>query len=436
MIAPCSAHIEAIKDGNWDNYFATLYEKADIAAQKCRYQKLLNQQELLQPHAKTIIVNAPGRTELGGNHTDHNHGCILAAAVDLDCIAAVSPVDTPEFTLYSDDYPEPIRVDLTDLSPKRSEFSTPEALIRGVAAAFFRRTGRRQGCVGRLHSTCQPGTGLSSSAAFSILIGSILNFLSYDGQLSAQELALMAQEAENDFFGKPCGLMDQMASSVGRTIFVDFLDPLEPEVNIIKHSLKDTGYQLAVIDTGGSHVELTHEYAAIPEEMQAASQVLGQPYARAITIEMFLAKVKEIRQQVGDRATLRLLHFIEENHRAEGMANFLKKNDFTNYLRLVQASGNSSCMLLQNCASAGSSREQGILLALAMSRRICKQAVCRVHGGGFAGTVQAYVPKEHFPEYQRSMEHIFGTESVLPVRIGRPGACCLSEQGLILPNQG
>lgn len=438
MITQCTTLASKISSGHLNEHFIALYGKEKNGVQKDRYLRLLDLLEKDKPGAKAMLVNGPGRTELGGNHTDHNHGCVLAAAVDLDCVAAVTPVDSPEVTLLSADYAVPIRVDLRDLKPHPEERSTPEALIRGVAAAFFNRTGvtSRRGFHGRLHATCLPGTGLSSSAAFSVLIGAAFNFLFNSGSLPATALAMMAREAENIFFGKPCGLMDQMASAVGGTIFIDFLKPEDPKVQQIDYTMEQTGYRLAIIDTGGSHVGLTSEYAAIPEEMRAASEALGQSYARGISLEMLHNKIGDIRTQAGDRATLRLLHFIEENVRVQAMAGHLGKGNFPEYLQLVEASGISSCQLLQNCATSTSSKEQGILLAQAMSRNICPQAVCRVHGGGFAGTVQSYVPEEEFDNYSSSMERIFGRGSVMAVRIGRPGVCGLSSEGLILPKAG
>jgi galactokinase len=304
-----------------------------------------------------------------------------------------------------------------------------------MAAAFYRRTGLRCGFFGSLDATCRPGTGLSSSAAFSLLVGSAFNFLFYNNGLSAEDLALMARDAENEYFGKPCGLMDQMASGVGSTVFIDFENPEKLIVEQIDCTLENTGYQLAVIDTGGSHIGLTAEYAAIPEEMCAAANVLNQPFARGISFDTFLGSVNEIRNQAGDRAALRLLHFLEENDRVRIMAGHLKRGEFSEYLGCVEASGISSCSLLQNCTSVTSSRQQGILLALALSRRICGRAVCRVHGGGFAGTVQTYVPREEFDNYCGAMERIFGTGSVIAVRIGRPGVCGLNHGGLILPRE-
>jgi galactokinase len=432
MITSCTTLGADIGSGKMNDYFEALYGQ-DIDVQKQRYLRLLDLFCRDMPGADAMFVNAPGRTELGGNHTDHNHGCVLAAAVDLDCVAVITPVEGPKITLISQDYPEPIKVDLRDLELRPEEQGKPQALVRGMAAAFTKRTGCSCGFYGRLHATCLPGTGLSSSAAFSVLVGASLNFLFHNNTLSAEILAVMAREAENDFFGKPCGLMDQMASGVGRTIFVDFQEPEKPVVKRIDHTLEGTGYRLAIIDTGGSHVELTHEYAAIPEEMRAAAEVLGQPFGRGVSYEELVSSIAEIRRLAGDRAVLRLLHFIEENERAQTMAGLLQGGRFSEYLQCVKASGTSSCLLLQNCASAASSREQGILLALAMSRRICPLSVCRVHGGGFAGTVQVYVPVEEFENYSRSMERIFGTGSVIPVRIGRPGVCGLNGRGLVLP---
>jgi galactokinase len=433
MITPCATLSSEISSGRLDQHFVTLYGPNKIDSQKSRYLRLLNLLAGAKPGAETLLVIAPGRTELAGNHTDHNHGCVLAAAVDLDCVAAVSPIDSQEVVLISEGYPSPIRVSLHNLEPHPDEKGSPEALVRGVAAAFFKYTGIRHGFYGHLHATCQPGTGLSSSAAFSVLVGATFNFLFNNGRLSGETLAAMARKAENDYFGKPCGLMDQMTSALGRTIFIDFFKPEKPSITRIKHTLEGTGYQLAIIDTGGSHVELTREYSAIPAEMQAAAKVLGQPFGRGITFEKLLTNITEIRNQAGDRAALRLLHFIEENDRTQTMARLLTEGSFQQYLHHVEASGTSSSSLLQNCATTTDSHEQGILLALAMSRRICPQAVCRVHGGGFAGTVQVYVPDEEFDNFKSSMERIFGRGSVMLVQLGRPGVCALNGDGLTVP---
>ena len=433
MITPCPNLAAAIDSGRLDKEFSVLYGQTESDIQKRRYLRLLDLLESDRPGAEAMFVIAPGRTELGGNHTDHNHGCVLAAAVDLDCVAAITPVDLPEITLVSEDYPEPVRVAIDDLSPRKEERGTSEALVRGVAAAFFNHSGLRRGFYGRIHATCLPGTGLSSSAAFSVLIGAAFNFLFYENTLSAQELAIMAMEAEKNFFRKPCGLMDQMASAVGRTLFLDFIEPENPIIEPLPCTLEKTGYRLVIINTGDSHSGLTPEYASIPQEIQAAARIVGQSHGRGITMDEWLASITEIRQQEGDRAALRLLHFIEENDRVQTMAALLREGAFSKFLEHVKDSGKSSCGLLQNCATATSSRKQGILLALAMSPRICPQAVCRVHGGGFAGTVQAYVPAREYESYCESMEIFFGTGSIMPIRIGRPGVCSLNESKLLLP---
>jgi len=435
MISSPPSLADSIGSGHLDSCFAELYEADEIVAQKQRYSrllKLLGEKTVARP---ALFINGPGRTELGGNHTDHNHGCVLAAAVNLDCVAAITPLEQPEVVLWSEDYQEPIRVDLTNLQPRPEERDTAESLVRGVAAAFYKSTGVCRGFHGYLHATCKVGTGVSSSAAFSVLIGAAFNYLYHDGRLSSQALALMAQEAEIDYFGKPCGLMDQMASATGKTVFIDFNEPSSPVVKKIDLTLAETGYTLVLVDTGASHVGLTSEYAAINEEMCGAARVFGQPVGRGITIEMFLDRLPEIRKRAGDRAALRLLHFIEENNRVQDMAELLEGGEFSDYLKLVRLSGESSINLLQNCATVTSSREQGILLALALNNRICPRAVARVHGGGFAGTIQAYVPTGEFGNYRKCMENIFGGGSVMEVRLGRPGVCALGSSGLILPEE-
>lgn len=435
MLTPCNEMRKTVVAGLLDSSFATLYGSEKISSQKERYLQLLTELATERPNTEVVFVNAPGRTELGGNHTDHNHGCVLAAAVDLDCVAAVTPLESPEVILYSKEFYSPIKVNLNDLTPRPEEHGTPEGLIRGVAAGISKRKGYCLGFYGKIHATCRPGTGLSSSAAFSLLIGQAFNGLHHKNSLSAQELAIVAREAENIFFGKPCGLMDQMASAIGQTIFVDFYTPDKPIVEQINHSLDDSGYTLVIIDTGGCHINLTPEYRAIPEEMQQAARALGKSFARDISRESFFDNIATIRNIAGDRACLRLLHFIEENQRAQKMAGFLRNGDIQQYIQGVAKSGYSSCTLLQNCATPTNSKEQGILLALALSKRFCPEAICRVHGGGFAGTVQAYIPKGKITEYSQAMGKVFGMESIIPVRIGRPGVCMLTDKGLIVPKR-
>lgn len=434
MITSSTRLIAGVRSGRLDDFFDSVYGKESSSFQKNRYASLLEQLSAGQTDCPTLCIVAPGRTELGGNHTDHNHGCVLAAAVDLDCVAAVSPVAEPEVVLVSDRYPEPIRVNLGTLDPRPEEYGTPESLVRGVAAAFLREKETTHGFHGYIHATCLEGSGLSSSAAFSILVGGAFNFLYENGIRTARQLALIAQQAENDYFDKPCGLMDQMASSVGGTTFMDFAKPEDPVVIQLDCSLSEIGYRLVIIDTGGSHVGLTAEYAAVNQEMRAAARVLGQEVGRGLRSEAIRDAIPEIRQQAGDRAVLRLLHFVEENERVQRMAHFMQNGSFPEFLQEVEASGISSCNLLQNCATVSSSREQGIRLALALSKRSCPAGVCRVHGGGFAGTVQAWIPTEEFAAYRGTMEAVFGPGSVIPVRFGRPGVCSIEENGPHFPD--
>ncbi len=432
MSRKCHNVRDTIRSGQLDAAFLQLYGQQDLEVQKERYTKLLELLSSSEPEADCLLVSAPGRTELGGNHTDHNHGNVLAAAVDRDCVAAVSAVDTGMVTLRSAGYTGEICVDLRDLTPQPEEEGTPQSLIRGMAAAVFAATGKIGGFTGHLHATCRPGTGLSSSAAFSVLIGGIFNFLYGKGKLSAEQLAIMAGQAENRYFGKPSGLMDQVSSAVGGTVAIDFQQPQRPVIRRLSLPGNLEGYHLVVVDTGGSHEGLTPEYAAIPREMSAAAQVLGAEVGRGLTANQVLDNISEIREKAGDRAVLRLLHFIEENDRAVDMAKSLFQGDFTTYLQLVKKSGESSCLQLQNCSVSSNSEEQGILLGLALTRLICPEAVCRVHGGGFAGTIQTYVPELELKNYVDKMERVFGHGTVMPLHVGRPGVCALTADGLML----
>lgn len=342
--------------GRLDGALASLYGLGGIDFQKKRYLHLLKLCTDQLPGKDAYLISAPGRTELGGNHTDHNHGHVLAAAVDLDIVAAIAPLDGQEVILSSASGGLEIRVDLQNLTPKPVERGTSEALVRGVMAACVERGLPVHGYQGILDSTCLPGTGLSSSAAFSVLIGAACNCLFANGRLSANTLAHIAGEAENNFFGKPCGLMDQMSSAVGSILAIDFANPAQPRIDQIPASIEGTGFRLVVVTTGGSHGELIDEYATIPEEMREAASVLGQSVARGIRREDFFAGLPAIRMQAGDRAALRLLHFIEEDDRAKLQAQALRQGRFADFLNLVRQSGESSGMLLQNCTSCSSTR--------------------------------------------------------------------------------
>jgi galactokinase len=313
-------------------------------------------------------------------------------------------------------------VDLGDLDPREKERGSPDALIRGIAAGFSRHGCRFGGFDARVVSGVPIGGGLSSSAAFEVLLGGIQNHLFNEGRVDYMGLAHMAHAAENDYFGKPCGLMDQIASAAGGLTSIDFMDPGRPKVRRVDVDFQRHGYCLAVVNTGGSHADLTPDYAAIPTEMRAAASVLGHDTARGLTMEELLAALPSVRRQAGDRAVLRLVHFIEENNRAALQADALAEGHMDEFLRLVNASGDSSWRLLQNCFSVRSPVDQPIPLALMLTQRFLDgEGACRVHGGGFAGTIQAYIPLDRFDRYRERMESVFGPGSVIPLRVRNAG---------------
>jgi len=326
-------------------------------------------------------------------------------------------------------------VDLRRLSPDPAERNRPEALIRGVAAARQRKGKAVRGYTAVIDATCKAGTGLSSSAAFAVLAGGIFSVLE-DEAPEPLQLALDGQCAENEFFGKPCGLMDQLSSAAGGTLGIDFADPANPALTRIETRFEDWDYRLLLIDTGGSHSDLTGEYAAIPEEIGRVTSLLQRDKARGLSLADVLAQAARLRAQAGDRAVLRVLHFITEDLRAARQTEALLRRDYGQFLELVKQSGDSSCRLLQNCSFSGNTREQGILLAMCLTEQLFPGAVCRVHGGGFAGTAQAYVPKHQFDDYHLLMEHVYGEGSVIPVATGRPGFCQFTAAGWRFPDTG
>ncbi len=433
MTASPSAYLEFLATDRATTPLALLYGPAGHESARKRCVRLLHQLGERFPVGETLLVSAPGRTELGGNHTDHNHGRVLAAAVDLDCLAAVSPNGSDRISLSSEGFsPEISVVDIYDSQRNQEETGRPESLVRGVAAAFLLRRHRIGGFNACLHTTCLPGMGLSSSAAFSVLIGAIFNLLFNGNRLGSTELALIAQSAENNYFGKPCGLMDQLASAAGNILHIDFDSPDQPVIERIDSCPFTFDYRLAVVDTGGSHVGLTPEYAAIPQEMSKAAQALGRTFARGLSLGDIRRGLPGLRETVGDRAILRLMHFILENDRVEAMARALQENATESYLQLVRASGDSSWRLLQNCLSSTSVTSQGVALALVLTETFLESGAWRVQGGGFAGTIQVYIPKLEFVAYRNYIEGVFGTGSLIELHVGRPGVSALLADGRLL----
>ena len=358
---------------------------------------------------KTYLFSGPGRTEISGNHTDHQHGCVLAAAVDLETTAEVTLNGTDSIRVYSDGY-APLEIDLRDLQPRWEERNTTAALVRGVAAAFVRHGAELQGIDAVVRSTVLPGSGLSSSAAFEVLVGTIFNELFFGAKLSAVEIAQIGQYAENVYFGKPSGLMDQMASSVGGMVFIDFENPAAPYVEKLDFNFAGTGHALCIIDSGADHADLTGEYTAVTMELKSVCAHFGKSVLHQVPEEDFVAALPVLRRKVSHRAILRAMHVYNENRRVRQQVQALKAGDFARFLTLVNESGRSSWMYLQNITPTGAAGHQEVALALALCERFLQgRGACRVHGGGFAGTVQAFVPLDLLAQFKAHMEAVLGT---------------------------
>ena len=357
---------------------------------------------------KHYVFSAPGRTEISGNHTDHQHGCVLAAAVNLETVADVCLNGTNTIRVQSEGYPA-VEVSLEDLAVREEEKNTTAALIRGVASCFAQKGAKLEGFDASVSSTVLPGSGLSSSAAFEVLFGTILNELFYDAKLSAVEIAQIGQYAENVYFGKPCGLMDQMASSVGGLVYIDFENPEQPKIEKINFDLAKAGYALCIIDSGADHADLTDEYAAIPNELKEVCSFFGKDVLREIPEEEFLEKLPELRKHVSDRAILRAIHVYQENKRVKILASALRNEDLYAFFHMIRQSGQSSWMYLQNIYPSGAVAKQEVAVALTLCDTLLKgRGAYRVHGGGFAGTVQAFVPFDLLTKFKSEIERVLG----------------------------
>jgi len=409
---------ERIKTDRFREDIRVLYSD-EVGENTVRYGDLLSLfEKTFGDEGELTLFSAPGRTEIGGNHTDHQHGCVLAASVSMDTIAAVHATGNRRIRVKSQGYPM-CEISLDDLSVHEDEKNSTAALIRGVAARFAQLGCRVGGFDAAVTSSVLPGSGISSSAAFEVLIGNIINNLFFDSHESAVSIAQISQYAENVYFGKPSGLMDQTASSVGNILTIDFKDPSNPHVRQLKVDFKSFNLALCIIDSGADHADLTDEYAAIPNEMKKICRRLGREYLRDIPEEEFIARLPEIRSEVGDRALLRAFHFYGDNKRVAFQVEALEKGDMDTFLRLVRESGYSSWMYLQNIVPAGRIEHQEMGVALAMCDTLLNgRGAYRVHGGGFAGTVQAFVPEDMLEEFRNGIEHALGRGSchVLSIR--------------------
>ena len=365
--------------------------------------------------------SAPGRTEIGGNHTDHQRGRVLAAAVNLDTVAAVRENGTDWIRILSKGYPR-CEISLQELTPKESEINTTAALIRGVVARFVQLGCSVKGFDAYCESTVLPGSGLSSSAAYEVLIGTIINHLFFDAKASQAEVAQIGQYADNVFFGKPCGLMDQTASAVGNLVTIDFFDKDYPIIQPVAFDFSACGHALCIIDSGADHADLTDEYAAVPGEIKAVAACMGKEVLTQIEEGDFFAAIPMLREKCGDRAVMRCIHFYQENARVPRQVAALERGDFDTFLQLIKESGYSSYMYLQNVIPAGCKQHQDVALALAMCEHFLQgKGAYRVHGGGFAGTVQAFVPYDILHDFVTGIDGVLGQGACHVLRIRPQG---------------
>lgn len=407
----------AISAGKFDETFSNLYKSADEA--RVRYAKACDEfVKLYGDRENARLFSAPGRTEVGGNHTDHQHGRVLAGSVDLDVIAVVCENSDGVVRIKSEGY-EMDEVSLSNLEYDPAETGKAISLIRGMCA-FYKQAGYGIGGFDAYTtSNVLKGSGLSSSAAFEILIGNILSGMFNDAKIDKIEIAKIAQKSESQYFGKPCGLLDQSASSLGGFTAIDFKDPENPVVEQIDFDLAAHGYALCVVNTGGNHANLTQDYADITVECRNVSNFFKKGFLRDVDVNEFYSNISELRKEVSDRAVIRAMHFFNEDVRAKDEKIALKNNDFAEFLKLVNESGNSSFKFLQNVYSNSAVHEQGISLALALTEQflIGKNGACRVHGGGFAGTIQCFLPLDLIDSYKDFVEKVFGEGSCYVLNI-------------------
>jgi galactokinase len=417
--------IAKVNDGK-NPLFEELYGKdtAILKEQATRYTALMNEFKAVFGKDDVSIFSSPGRTEIGGNHTDHNYGRVLAGAVKLDNIAVAATNGTDVIRIKSTGYPR-FEVKLSELNIDKSQFYTSGSIVKGICARLKEKGFKIGGFDACIEGRVPKGSGLSSSASFEVLIGAILSHLFNNGKLNPVENAIIGQWSENNYFGKPCGLMDQTACSVGGLITIDFEDPSKPIVKALDFDFVATNYALVITDVGGGHDDAASqaEYASLPTEMKSVAKVLGVDVLRKVTLEQIVEKIPEIRKQTGDRAILRAYHFQGDNQRVVDQVAALERNDFQAFLKMVVESGYSSFMYNQNIFDVVHKDEQVVSLGLALSEMVLKgKGAWRVHGGGFGGTIQAFVPQDLVAKYVKTLEHVFGKGSCHKLFIRAKGA--------------
>ena len=414
-----------IANGGIDSVLTHIYGKNAIEAQKARYIKAIDEfAEIYGADKDVTLYSVAGRSELSGNHTDHNFGCVVAASIDLDIIAVASKREDSVIRIKSEGFPE----DAVDFSaytaPVKEKFGTSESIIAGMCAGFKKDGYEIGGFDAYTTSNVLKGSGLSSSAAFEDMVGNILSHMYNDGKVDNVEIAKLAQYAENEFFGKPCGLMDQVACAVGGIVAIDFADPKAPVINKVEFDMAEQGYNLCIVNTGGNHADLTDDYASVPAEMKAVAAHFGKKVLREVDESSFVSEIPALREKVGDRAILRALHFFNENKRVAKQRAALEGGDLDGFFAEVIASGRSSFCYLQNVYTSKNLSEQGLSLALCLAEGYLsgKKAAWRVHGGGFAGTIQAFVPTCEVEGFRTLMDGVFGEGKCIVLRIRPEGA--------------
>ncbi len=415
--------IKRLEEGALETY-RHLYGNA-IEEQTARYCKAVREFAALYGEERDVFLfSVPGRTEVCGNHTDHNHGRVLAAAIDRDIIAVAAKSEEPLVRVRSEGYSEDrVPLDICDDPEKQKAFKS-NALVAGMCGGFLKYGHQVGGFDAYTTSRVLKGSGLSSSAAFEVMVGNILNHLYNGGAVQNEEIAKIAQYAENVYFGKPCGLMDQMACAVGGFVYIDFENPKEPVIDPIRFALDEEGYVLCIVNTGGNHANLNADYASVPQEMKAVAAAMGQEVLRGLCEQDIVNAVPALRAQVGDRAIMRALHFVRENERVAALAEKLKAGKTADFLAGICASGDSSFKYLQNVYTTLNVEEQGLSLALAITEGALAGTGCawRVHGGGFAGTIQAFVKQELAEGYRTLLDSVFGEGAAMMLRIRPAGA--------------
>ena len=432
----CRTLQEGLRSGTYDGALSALYgldgSRASLEQARERALRVAEGFERTFAPPETAVptlFSGPGRTEIGGNHTDHQHGHVLCGSVDLDMLACAALNRRNVIRIHSEGYPD-LEVELDQLLPRKEEENTSQALVRGVAAKIQELGYAIEGFDAYVTSTVLSGSGLSSSAAYEVLIGNILNHFCCGDSLDPIQIAKIGQYAENVYFGKPCGLMDQMGSSVGGAVAIDFADPSAPVVRKADFDFSACGHALCIVDTGSCHADLTDDYADITREMGAVAGYFGKAVLREVPEVQFRAAIPQLRESCGDRAVLRAIHYYDDDRRAVAEAQALEAGDFEGFLALVNASGISSALNLQNTWSISDPRQQAIPLALAVGRELLEgTGAIRVHGGGFAGTIQAFVPNEKLGAFKAGMEELLGPGKCHILHIRPQGGCVILPEG-------